>query len=661
MVDTNCFNRHRFGNAAAPGDLDSTFNPGTIGPGTSLFTALVQTDGKIIIGGSFTTAGGGNVNRLARLNPNGSLDTTFNTGTGPDNTVRRVYQLPNNKLLVVGDFVNYNGVVCNRVARINAADGTLDPTLDTSSVLFTAAGNNSAAVLHAAVQSDGKIIVTGFFTAVNGSPSINIARLNANGSLDTTFNAVFNGSNATGTVVAAIGDKIYVGGGFTTFNGEARNRFARLNADGSLDTAYPFFNGANGQVNSIIPTPDGKILVGGFFTAFSGETHNAVARLNADGSIDSSFVTPVFTINSVYTAKAQADGKVLIGGNFTGINGVPRGKVARLNADGSLDLTFNPGTGTTTSATTYVMEQLADSKILVGGLFTTYNGISRTRLVKVLNTGAVNADFTGDTKTDLSVYRGGTWFVSTGANTFTAQSFGIASDTVLQGDFDGDVRNDYAVYRNGIFYVLSSATNTFAAAQWGLASDLPVVGDYNGDGKTDYAVFRPSNGTWYILPNGGGNYLAIPFGQAGDIPVQNDYDGDGVTNLAFFRPSNTTWYYSRDLVSPSTKVVGTQWGLATDKLVPADYDGDGKTDLAVFRPSEGLWYILQSDSVTLRVVSFGLGTDTPVPGDYDGDNHDDVAVYRGGVWYLLKSLNSQIDYGYFGNSTDTPIPSVSTK
>ena len=645
--------------AAAPGDLDSAFNPGTIAGGTSLFTAVVQADGKIIIGGSFTTIGTTTVNRLARLNPNGSLDTTFNTGTGPDSTVRKVYQLPDGKFLIVGDFVNFNGVARNRVARLNA-DGSLDPTLDTSGAVFTVA-SGSAAVLSAAVQTDGKIIVAGFFTMINGNSYTNIARLNANGTLDTTFNPVLSPNSTLGITVTAIGDKIYVGGGFTTYSGETRNRFVRLNADGTLDSAYPIFNGANNQINSILPTPDGKILVGGFFTAFSGETHNGVARLNADGSIDSSFITPAFTITSVYIARAQNDGKVLIGGNFTGINGVPRGKVARLNADGSLDLTFNPGTGTTTSATTYVMEQLADGKILVGGLFTTYNGIARTRLIKVLNTGAVNADFTGDTKTDLSVYRAGTWFVSTGPSSFNAVSFGNASDTILQGDFDGDVKNDYAVYRNGLFYTLNSATNTFSAVDWGLASDVPVVGDYNGDGKTDYAVFRPSNSTWYILPNGGGNYLAIPFGQSGDIPVPNDYDGDGVTNLAFFRPSNTIWYYARDLNSPSTNVVGTSWGLATDKLVPADYDGDGKTDLAVFRPSEGIWYILQSDSGTLRAVSFGLGTDTLVPGDYDGDNHDDVAVYRGGIWYILKSLTSQIDYGNFGNSTDAPIPAVSTK
>ena len=646
--------------AAAPGDLDSSFNPGTIGTGTSLFTAVAQSDGKIIIGGSFTTIGTATVNRLARLNPNGSLDTTFNTGTGPDNTVRKVYQLPDGKFLIVGDFVNFNGVARNRVARLNA-DGSLDPTLDTSGVTFSVTGTGSAAVLNAAVQADGKIIVSGFFMMVNGSSYINIARLNANGSLDTTFNAVFNASTSLGTVVAAIGDKIYVGGGFTTINGEARNRFARLNADGTLDSAYPIFNGANNQINSILPTPDGKILVGGFFTAFSGETHNGVARLNANGSIDSSFITPAFTITSVYIARAQADGKVLIGGNFTGINGVPRGKVARLNADGSLDLTFNPGTGTTTSATTYVMEQLADGKILVGGLFTTYNGIPRTRLVKVLNTGAGAADFTGDTTADLSVFRGGTWFVKRDATNFSSQSFGAASDTILAGDFDGDVKNDYAVFRSGVFYVLNSATNSFSGVQWGLASDIPAVGDYNGDGKADYAVFRPSNGTWYILPNGGGNYLALPFGQSGDIPVQSDYDGDGATNLAVFRPSNGFWYYSRDLISPRTNFVGIQWGLATDKLVSADYDGDGKTDLAVFRPSEGNWYILQSDSGTLKTVQFGLGSDKPVPADYDGDNHDDIAVYRDGAWYILQSLNSQVAYSSFGNSTDTPIPTVYTR
>ena len=647
--------------AAAPGDLDSSFNPGTIAGGTSLFTAVVQADGKIIIGGSFTTIGTATVNRLARLNPNGSLDTTFNTGTGPDSTVRKIYQLPDGKFLIVGDFVNYNGVVRNRVARLNA-DGSLDTTLDTSSVIFTVA-SGSAAVLSAAVQTDGKIIVGGFFTMVNGGSYTNIARLNANGTLDTSFNPVLSPNSALGIVVTTIGDKIYVGGGFTTFNGEARNRFARLNADGTLDSAYPIFNGANNQVNSILPTPNGKILVGGFFTAFSGETHNGVARLNADGSIDSSFITPAFTITSVYIARAQNDGKVLIGGNFTGINNVPRGKVARLNADGSLDLTFNPGTGTTTSATTYVMEQLADGKILVGGLFTTYNGIARTRLIKVLNTGAVNADFTGDTKTDLSVFRGGTWYLQNGGG-FQAQTFGVNGDQIAPGDYDGDNKIDLAVFRPNAdpsqadFYILGSATNTIFYVSWGTTGDVPVVGDYTGDGKDDVAVYRPSNSFWYILPNGGGSPLVLKFGVAEDIPLVGDYDGDGAANLAVYRPSTGFWYYSRDLVSPGTNFVSQPFGLSGDKPVPADYDGDGKTDLAVFRPSDQTWYINQSGLGTVRYEKFGLATDKLVPGDYDGDNHDDVAVYRDGTWYIMQSLTSQVAYAYFGNSTDNPVPNA---
>ena len=643
---------------AAPGDLDSTFNPGTIGPGTSLFTALVQSDGKIIIGGSFTTAGGGSVNRLARLNPNGSLDTTFNTGTGPDNTVRKVYQLPDGKLLVVGDFVNYNGVVRNRVARINAADGSLDPTFDTSGSVFSVA-SGSAAVLSAAVQTDGKIIVAGFFTTINGNSYTNLARLNANGTLDTSFNPVLSPNGSIGTVVTAIGDKIYVGGGFTTYNGDARNHLVRLNADGTLDTSYPFFNGANGQINSITVTPNGKILVGGFFTAFSGETHNAVARLNSDGSIDSSFITPPFTITSVYVATAQNDGKVLIGGNFTGINGVPRGKVARLNADGSLDTTFSPGTGTTTSATTYIMQQLADGKILVGGLFTTYNGIARTRLVKVLNTGAVNSDYTGDTVTDLSVIRNGNWFVSRGGANFNSTAFGFSTDTPLQGDFDGDNKIDYAVFRNGIFYILNSSTNTFSGVQWGLTGDIPIIGDYNGDGKDDIAVYRRSDGTWYILPTGGGNPLILKFGIAEDIPLAGDFDGDGATNLAVFRPSTGNWYYSRNLVSPGTDFVQLPFGQSGDKLVPADYDGDGQTDLAVFR--NGIWYIRLSSTGEVRIQQFGLATDIPVPGDYDGDNHDDIAIFRDGTWWILQSLSGAVTTQQFGQTGDTPLPSIYTR
>ena len=663
---------------ATPGDLDPSFNPGVITNGTAstLTRAIVLSDNKILITGNFTTIGGATVGRVARLNPNGSLDTTFNVGgAGADANVQRIVPTDNGKYFIVGFFANYNGVARNRIARINA-DGSLDTTFDTSGLVFNTTG--SSAVTNIAAQTDGKFLICGFFATINGNTLNSLARLNADGSLDASYNQNLATAQLTAPALLRVGDYIYYGGGFTTFNGNARNRFVRLKAaDGSEDTSYSFINGANNSVTSINLQPDGKIFVTGFFTAFGGDTRYAVARLNSDGSLDTTFVPAVMTPTSIYVANQQLDGKVLIGGNFQSINGVTRKYIARLNADGSLDTGFNPGFA---NQTVYVAQQLTDGKILVGGYFTAYNLLTtRTGLVKLQNSGTANGDYTGNTAATLAVYRpsNNTWFVNRSASTFSAAQFGLATDTLVTGDFDGDGKNDIAVFRANTtgqptFYVLNSSNSTISYGSLGAAGDKPVVGDYDGDGKADFAVFRPSNGVWYILRSSNGSVLSLQFGLSDDIPVPSDYDGDGKTNLAVFRPSNGYWYYSRDYVSPSTNFAAIPWGSATDKLVPADYDGDGRTDLAVIRTNSDnslTWYILQSETLTLRTAQFGLSTDTPVTGDFDGDNRDDVAVFRNGTWYILQSSAFGVTnnpppaviYGSFGTTGDIPLQSLYTR
>ncbi len=137
---------------------------------------------------------------------------------------------------------------------------------------------------------------------------------------------------------------------------------------------------------------------------------------------------------------------------------------------------------------------------------------------------SATADFDGDGRTDISVFRpsDGTWYVmQSGSNTFRAQQFGASGDKIVPGDYDGDGRTDFAVFRqtrqNGIWYILRSSDNAFRAVQWGLNTDKPVPGDYDGDGKTDIAVYR--NGAWYILQSSNGSSSFQQFGASSDIPV----------------------------------------------------------------------------------------------------------------------------------------------
>ncbi len=261
------------------------------------------------------------------------------------------------------------------------------------------------------------------------------------------------------------------------------------------------------------------------------------------------------------------------------------------------------------------------------------------------------ADFDGDRKTDLSVFRPseGNWYLNRSTAGFTGIAWGAPTDILTPGDFDGDGKTDVAVARRQFpgltYYILNSGNSTVTTVQWGATNDVPQIGDYDGDGKSDIAVFRFSNGTWYIRQSSGGT-LAVQFGGGFDVPAANDFDGDGRTDIAVFRSG--VWYIQRS----SLGFIGVAFGLATDKLVPADYDGDGKTDLAVYR--DGIWY-LQRSGLGFTGIAFGIPTDIPVPGDYDGDGKSDVAVYRGGTWYINRSTAGFLT-AVFGINSDEPIP-----
>jgi hypothetical protein len=272
------------------------------------------------------------------------------------------------------------------------------------------------------------------------------------------------------------------------------------------------------------------------------------------------------------------------------------------------------------------------------------------------------ADFDGDGRTDLSVFRStdSNWYVRRSSDQgFVSQAWGQTGDRIAPGDYDGDGKTDFAVFRpaNAAWYILRSTDQTVTTVLFGLSDDVLAPADFDGDGKTDIAVFRPSTGTWYGLHSTDGSFFAAPWGLNGDVPAAGDYDGDGKADFAVFRPSAGAWYVLR---STDQGVTNALFGMNGDKPVAADFDGDGKFDFAVFRPSDGNWYISQSSNSAFRAEHFGLTADRPAPGDYDGDGKTDLVVFRPaeGNWYVRRSTDAAVTTQSFGVNGDSPVPSA---
>ncbi|HSC75220.1 MAG TPA: thrombospondin type 3 repeat-containing protein [Pseudomonadales bacterium] len=525
------------------GKLDIAFNPGT-GASYSVYSVAIQADGKTLIGGDFTSYNGTAINRIARLNSDGSLDASFNPGTGASSEIYAIALQADGKVLIAGDFTVYNGTVISRIARLNS-DGSLDTSFNPGTVAD--GGVNSVVI-----QADGKVLIGGFFSAYHG-----IARLNSDGSMDTSFNpgmgpdAVDFVAHIYSVAIQADG-KVLIGGGFTSYNGTARNYIARLNSDGSLDTSFDSGTGVNNDVRVVAIQPDGKVLVGGSFISYQ------ITRLNSDGSRDTAF-NPSTTINyGIYSIAMQADGKLLVGGGASRI-------VSRLNSDGSFDTDFSRGIGVNVNVSSVAIQ--ADGKALIGGYFTAYNGTAINRIARI---------HTGDADQDG---------IENAADYFS-------NNAAAAVDTDHDGKPDAWLQPNAFGCAVDAATCNGLT----LDNNNPVV-DTDNDGiddNTDNCV-AVSNVDQL-------NADADTEGNACDV----DDDNDGVIDIFDAFPFD------------ATESVDTDGDGIGDNADPTpngdiDSDSDGITDNVDICPSQG-------------DQGYGIdanGCPNPPPADEDGDGVED--------------------------------------
>jgi uncharacterized repeat protein (TIGR01451 family)/uncharacterized delta-60 repeat protein len=440
-----------------PGGSDPTFIPVFNG---AVNAVAVQPNGDIVAGGAFTVVNSVTRNRLTRLSPDGALDFGFAALPGQANDVVRALGLQTDgRILIGGDFTTYDGHNRGHLARVNL-DGTLDWQFDPGSAL----DHSVYSVVETFTDTNKtvrKVLVGGSFTLANGAPRHYLAQFNDDGSIDLSVNADNGAGGIDGPVwaVAVQTDrKIVIGGDFVTINGAAHNHIARLYPDGSLDNGFNNpGSGAGDSVRAITIQLDGRILVGGLFTNFNGTVQNHLVRLNADGSLDPTFNAGVGADNDVYAIALQPDNRILLGGAFTLFSGVTRKGMTRLNADGSVDPTINFGGGFNNYVTSLVVQ--TNDSIVVGGGFTRLDDAPAPYLARVYGrsvAGSGTFEFTSaiyggdETASNIVVTvrrRGGTSPTTNGPNVYVtvATSDGVPPDGAT----------------NGINYIGGVFTNTF--------------------------------------------------------------------------------------------------------------------------------------------------------------------------------------------------------
>lgn len=378
------------------GALDTTFTTELDFAG--VFGMAVLPDDKIMIGGGFSRVNTTTRPRLARLNADGTPDTSFGNA-GITSVVYALAMQADGKVVVAGDISQVGGFATG-VARFNT-NGTRDITF---AAVPLKSGTQNGLGLTIAIQSDGKILLGGGFNLVSNVPRNNLARLNTDGTLDTAFVPGTGPDSLVRCFTELGGGRIAVGGDFQSYNGQARTTWVTLSSSGSLESGPAVaIRGASVRFIARRPEPHNECLVCGNFWMTGGQLHEGLLRLQGDGiTPDASFAPQCTKPGSTRSITRQPNGKWLVTGDFTTVGGGFQPSIFRVEVDGSVDNEFSAGTGADRSI--FCAATGPDGTIFVGGDFGSIDGVPRKRVAALDATGKVKTSFAPGEGADNIVY-----------------------------------------------------------------------------------------------------------------------------------------------------------------------------------------------------------------------------------------------------------------
>ncbi|WP_165871586.1 hypothetical protein [Flaviaesturariibacter flavus] len=331
------------------GTPDPTFTVPVVSGGRINCIAVQPWDSAIIIAGSFTNVNGSSRSGIARLLPSGALDAGFNPGTGISGSyagelivwavgVRNDADPLKRRIIAGGQFNYFNGTLVSAGNGGGLVQLKTDGSLDNAALPIIDGGP----VYALTVDENGRILAGGEFYRVNGADCWRFVRINTNGTTDNTlWTGRWDGFNSSVGNVQVYGGKIYVGGFFTQYRGNNAGHLVRINTDGAYDATFntaPGFGGSTSssctqgiESKSLAFMSNGKVVVGGNFTDYKGNTAYRVARLNTDGSYDATCVTGTGFDHCVMRVAFQGtDDSLVLGGFFSSFKGEAQGSIIRI-------------------------------------------------------------------------------------------------------------------------------------------------------------------------------------------------------------------------------------------------------------------------------------------------------------------------------------------